>query len=64
MSKLLIIAILSIGSLSIACEYNQAIKTIENYTGEKYQAGDCENKDIYESDDESVVAACDIVEGD
>lgn len=41
----------------------EATKTIETYTGEAYSLGDCESKDIYESADESVVNACNDLEG-
>lgn len=42
---------------------DEAVEIIENYTGEKYHQGGCENTDLYESDDASVVQACNVLEG-
>lgn len=41
----------------------EAQNIIEKYTGEKYHLGDCEKTQLWESADESVVTACEVLEG-
>lgn len=41
----------------------EAQDLIEKYTGEKYHLGDCERTQLWESADESVVTACEVLEG-
>ncbi|MFM6929035.1 MAG: hypothetical protein ACKOX6_11260 [Bdellovibrio sp.] len=64
-TKLLIIALLSpfIISVSNACPEIMAVQTVENYTGETYSQGDCEKLELIDSNDETVVQACEILEG-
>ena len=42
---------------------DHAREIIEKYTGEKYFLGDCETKQLFESSDENIDLACEILEG-